>query len=58
MTREHSLFDKTDGAEEAAADARADQDAEHGRVIGHSIVRQWLASWGTGSRPARPRPGD
>ena len=58
MTRERSLFDKTDAAAEAAADARAERDATEGRLIGHSAVRRWLASWGSGARSPRPRPGD
>jgi predicted transcriptional regulator len=58
MAREHSLFDRTDPAAEAAADARAERDAAEGRVIGHSAVRRWLASWGSGARLPRPRSGD
>jgi len=58
MTRENSLFDKTDQAAEAAAGARAEADAAEGRLIGHGAVRRWLASWGTGKRLPRPNIGD
>lgn len=58
MTRERSLFDTTDPAAEAAADARAEQDVAEGRLIRHSAVRRWLASWGSGARLPRPRTGD
>jgi predicted transcriptional regulator len=58
MARKHSLFDRTDPAAEAAADARAERDAAEGRVIGHPAVRRWLASWGSGARLPRPRSGD
>jgi predicted transcriptional regulator len=55
MTRENSIFDRTDEAAEAAADARAAADAAQGRVVSHSAVRRWLASWGSGARTPRPR---
>lgn len=58
MTRERSLFDKTDAAAEAAADARAERDVAAERLVGHSAVRRWLASWGSGARLPRPRIGD
>lgn len=55
MSRERALFDTSDPAAEAAADARAEADAAAGRVVSHSAVRRWLASWGTGARLPRPR---
>jgi predicted transcriptional regulator len=55
MTREKSLFDESDPAAEAAADARADADVKAGRLIGHDAVRRWIASWGTATPMARPR---
>ncbi len=58
MTRERSLFDRSDATAEAEGDARAEADVAEGRLIGHGAVRRWLASWGTGTRPPRPRIGD
>jgi predicted transcriptional regulator len=58
MAHERSLFDRSDSAAEARADARAEGDAAEGRLIGHDAVRRWLASWGTGKRLPRPRIGD
>jgi predicted transcriptional regulator len=58
MAHERSLFDRSDAAAEAAADARAEADVSSGRLIGHSAVRRWLASWGTGARLGRPHIGD
>lgn len=58
MTRERALFDTNDPAAEAAADARAEADAAAGRVVGHSAVRRWLASWGSEDRSPRPHAGD
>jgi predicted transcriptional regulator len=55
MSRERALFDSNDPAAEAAADARAEADAAAGRVVSHSAVRRWLASWGSGARLPRPR---
>lgn len=55
MTREKSLFDESDPAAEAAADARADADVKAGRLIGHDAVRRWIASLGTATPMARPR---
>ncbi len=56
MKHEPSLFDDPDA--EAAAEARAERDVREGRLIGHSAMRRWLESWGTGSRLPRPNPGD
>lgn len=47
MTREKSLFDESDPAAEAAADARADADVKAGRLIGHDAVKRWIASLGS-----------
>lgn len=58
MAQERSLFDRSDAAAEAEADARADADVAEGRLIGHGAVRRWLASWGSGARLPRPRAGD
>lgn len=58
MNRERSLFDRNDPAAEAAADVRADADVAAGRLVGHSAVRRWLASWGSGNRQPRPQAGD
>lgn len=58
MTRERSLFDRSDAAAETEAEARAEADVAGGRVIGQRAVRRWLASWGTGARLPRPRAGD
>jgi predicted transcriptional regulator len=58
MARERSLFDEHDVVEEAEAEARAESDAAEGRLISHSAVRRWLASWGTGARLPRPQIGD
>ena len=55
MSRERALFDTSDPAAEAAADARAEADAAAGRVVSHAAVRRWLASWGSGARLPRPR---
>jgi predicted transcriptional regulator len=58
MTRERSLFDESDAAAEAAADARAEADVREGRLIGHVAVRRWIASWATDKPLARPKVGD
>ena len=58
MTREKSLFDTNDPVAEAAADARAEADLAAGRVVSHSAVKRWIASWGTEKPLPRPRVGD
>ena len=58
MTREKALFETSDPAAEAEADARADADVRNGRLIGHGAVRRWLSSWGTSEALPRPRVGD
>jgi len=58
MSREKSLFDQSDPAAEAAADARADADVKAGRLISHDAVKRWIASWGTDKPLPRPEIGD
>lgn len=58
MTREKSLFDESDPAAEAAADARAEADVREGRLISHSAVKRWIASWGTENPLPRPDVGE
>ena len=58
MTREKSLFDESDPAAEAAADARADADVKAGRLISHDAVKRWIGSWGTDKPLQRPKAGD
>jgi predicted transcriptional regulator len=58
MTRERSLFDESDPAAEAAADARAEADVKAGRLISHDAVKRWIASWGTDKPLPRPEIGD
>ncbi|HEY0026983.1 MAG TPA: CopG family transcriptional regulator [Allosphingosinicella sp.] len=56
MRTEKGLFDSPEA--DARSEARADADAEAGRVVSHNAVRRWLASWGTAQRLPRPRSGD
>jgi predicted transcriptional regulator len=56
MGTEKSLFDSPDA--EARSEARTEADAREGRLISHSAVRRWLASWSSADRVPRPRPGD
>jgi predicted transcriptional regulator len=58
MAHERSVFDDRDAAAEAESEARAEVDVAEGRLISHTAVRRWLASWGTGARLPRPRVGD
>ena len=58
MKQERTLFDECDDKAEARADARAEADVLEGRLISHSAVRRWLASWRSGKPRQRPRPGD
>ena len=44
MTREKVLFEPSDPAAEAEADARAGADVRNGRLIGHDAVKRWLSS--------------
>jgi len=58
VASEKSLFDICDLAAEAAADARAERDVLAGRLISHSAVKRWIASWGAAEPLPRPRVGD
>jgi predicted transcriptional regulator len=58
MKPERALFDASDAAAEAEADARAETDAHGGRVISHDAVKRWIASWGSDAPLPRPRIGD
>lgn len=58
MALENALFDTSDLAVEAEADARADADVRNGRLISHNAVRRWLSSWGLMELLPRPRVGD
>ena len=56
--KHETLFDGTDDAAEAKADARAEADAAAGRLISHSAVKRWLKSWSRAERTPRPRAGE
>jgi len=58
MARTRSLFDESDPVAEAAADARAEADVRAGRLIGHAVVKRWIASWGSDAPLPRPAVGD
>jgi hypothetical protein len=58
MARDNALFDTSDPAAEAEADARADGDVRNGRLISHDAVKLWLSSWGSSRPLLRPRVGD
>ncbi len=58
MTREKSIFDESDHATEAAADARAEADVHAGRLISHEAVKRRVASWGTENPLPRPESGE
>lgn len=55
MANERSLLDERDAVAEAEAETRAEADVAEGRLISHTAVRRWLATWGTGARLPRPR---
>jgi len=55
MTDEKSSFYER---AEAAADERAERDVREGRMISHSAVKRWIASWGTAELLPRPRASD
>lgn len=57
MAREKAPFDSIDPTAEAEADARADADVRHGRLISHDAVRLWLSSWGSAKLLPRPQMG-
>jgi predicted transcriptional regulator len=54
MARDNALFDTSDPAAEAVADARADADVRNGRLISHDAVKRWLSSWGSPEPLPRP----
>ena len=58
MTRENALFETSDPAAEAQADAQADADVRNGRVIGHDAVKRWLTSLRSATPLPRPHVGD
>ena len=58
MARDDALFDTSDPAAEAEADARADAAVHSGRLISHDAVKGWLSSWGSTEPLPRPRVGD
>ena len=58
MTRERSLFDQSDPAAEAEADARAEADVREGRLISHAAVKRWIKSWGSARPLPRPEIGE
>ena len=60
MKLDKTIFEELgdDPAVEAAADARADDEARHGRLISHDAMTRWLKSWGTARRAPKPAPGD
>ncbi|PZO76482.1 MAG: CopG family transcriptional regulator [Sphingomonas taxi] len=58
MPCENALFDTSDPAAEADADARADADVCNGRLISHDAVKLWLSSWGSPQPRPRPRAGE
>jgi anti-sigma factor RsiW len=58
MTREKALFETSDPAAEAEADARADADVRQGRTISHDAVKRWLSSLGSAKPLPRPRVGN
>lgn len=58
MASELSLFDASDPAAEAAADARADADVTAGRLISHDAAKRWISSWGSEKPLPRPEIGD
>ena len=58
MTDQKAVFETSDPAAEAEADARADADVRQGRTISHEAVKCWLTSWGTARPLSRPRVGE
>ena len=53
---EPSIFDNMDEAAEAAADAMAVAEIEHGQFVSHEEVTAWLQSWGTPNKLPTPTP--
>lgn len=58
MKPEAAIFDNIDQAAEAAADARAIDDIQAGRVVSHGAVRKWLTGFINGEKLPRPRIGE
>lgn len=58
MMIEPAIFDETDDAAEAAADARAEADVADGRVVSHEAVSRWLKSWSDGETTPAPTSSD
>lgn len=54
MGVERAIFDHTDAAAEAAADARADADHAAGRIVDHAEAAAWLSKWGTADETPMP----
>lgn len=56
MTKpEPSIFDVVDEAADAERAARAEADLAAGRVVPHSEVAKWLATWGTPDEGPPPK---
>lgn len=55
---EQGLFDRTDAAAEAEADARAEADVAGGWLVSHDAVRRWLLARAEDRSAPRPRVGD
>ena len=55
MNAERAIYERDDPEAQAAADARAEADIAAGRVVDHTDVAAWLATWGTpNEKPAPP----
>lgn len=55
MKAEPSIFDDSDDAAEAAADAEGLADLEAGRTVSHEKMKAWLLSWGTPDETPPPK---
>lgn len=55
MKPERPIFEEPDPAVDAAADKRALDDIEAGRLIDHREVAAWLGKWGTPEEQPAPR---
>ena len=56
--KHETLFDGTDEAAEAKADARAEADVAAGRLVSHGAAKRWLMRWRRADRLPRPRAGE
>jgi len=54
MVTEPSIFDEMDAASEEAADAEGLAVVAAGRVVSHSDVSAWLATWGAPDEKPMP----